>query len=45
MAHFMPFMIFSGVLTHSLKKDCVGARNEIIYVKGLAQRKALEVLG
>ena len=45
MAHFMPFMIFSGVLTHSLKKDCVGALNEIMYVKGLAQRKALEVLG
>lgn len=45
MAQCMSFMIFSGVLTHSLKKDRVPALNEIMYVKGLSQRKALEVLG
>lgn len=45
MAQCMSFMIFSGVLTHSFKKDRVPALNEIMYVKGLSQRKALEVLG
>lgn len=45
MAQCMSFMIFSGVLTHSLKKDCVPALNEIMYVKGLSQRKTLEVIG